>query len=150
MTPTPARGSALACPGAGGGGVAWHGSAPRRRTWPESGRPSPTAHSMAVVLPAPLGPRTAVMRPAGGDQLRPSSAAEGPNGGGRSVSVTAAVMAPESRLGGGEARASPRRSRSAYPSPGPPPPADAPARPPATTPTHRPPPREDRPSRPPL
>ena len=37
-----------------------HGSSPSTRTAPPSGRCSPTAHSIAVVLPAPLGPSRAV------------------------------------------------------------------------------------------
>src|SRR6476620_3071762 len=82
MTPTRARWSGPAC----------HGSTSSTRTSPESGRPSPTAHSIAVVLPAPLGPRTAVTRPAGALHERPSRAATSPNERCRPVSVTAAPL----------------------------------------------------------
>ena len=52
---------------AGASGPARQGSVPSTVTEPASGRCRPTAHSTAVVLPAPFGPRTAVTAPAGAD-----------------------------------------------------------------------------------
>ena len=57
MTPTRARVLGPAC----------QGSAPSTVTEPASGRCRPTAHSTAVVLPAPFGPSTVVTAPPGAD-----------------------------------------------------------------------------------
>src|SRR5690606_25057267 len=51
-----------------------NGSRPRTRTRPESARRNPSQLSTVVVLPAPLGPSTAVTAPAGNRTDKPSTA----------------------------------------------------------------------------
>ena len=97
MTPTSARCSAEAS----------QGSMPRTRTAPSSGRCRPTAHSIAVVLPAPFGPNTMVMEPRGADHDMPSQAVTAANRRVRLTMSTAAVTLGSLR--GGLART--RRSR---------------------------------------
>ena len=79
ITPTRARWSASAR----------QGSRPRTRTVPPSGRCSPSAHSIEVVLPAPFGPRTAVTCPAEADHVMPSTARWVPKRRTSSCTVTA-------------------------------------------------------------
>ena len=74
------------------------GGAPRRRCprtapRPESGRCRPSRHSIVVVLPAPLGPRTAVTVP---DSARPRHAVDGPDV--AETSVVAHGRRPRARL----------------------------------------------------
>ena len=64
ITPTRGRSSAR-----------WRtGSRPSTRTEPASGTRRPPQHSTVVVLPAPFGPSTAVMRPAAAVKVSPSTA----------------------------------------------------------------------------
>ena len=54
------------------------GSRPRTRTEPESGAWKPSQISMVVVLPAPLGPSSAVISPCPAVMEKPSTAVVAP------------------------------------------------------------------------
>ncbi len=54
-------------------------AAPSSSTWPASGRSFPVSRLMSVVLPAPLGPITAVMPPGGRTRSTPATAVKSAN-----------------------------------------------------------------------
>src|SRR4051794_16171976 len=70
MTPSRARSASRS--------RSWDGSSPRARTVPLSAVRNPAQMSSVVVLPAPLRPSTAVMRPAGTVKVTPSRALRSP------------------------------------------------------------------------
>ena len=72
---------------------------PSTRAVPPSGRCSPARHSIPVVLPAPLGPRTTVICPAEADHVMASRAVTGPKRRTSSSAPTAASPG-RSRVGG--------------------------------------------------
>ena len=68
--------------------------APCHRTAPVSGSTSPNTARMAVVFPAPLGPRKPVSRPGRTVNVQPSKAASDPN---RLITWSNSSTVPQSR-----------------------------------------------------